>query len=44
MRIAPIDIAHKTFGRKMMGLDPEEVMDFMRQVAGEMEALVKETL
>jgi cell division initiation protein len=42
MRIAPIDIAHKTFGRKMMGLDPEEVMDFMRQVAGEMEALVKE--
>ncbi len=42
MRIAPIDIAHKTFHRKMMGFDPDEVMDFMRQVAGEMEALVKE--
>ncbi len=42
MRIAPIDIAHKTFGRKMMGFDPEEVMDFMRLVAEEMEALIKE--
>jgi len=42
MRIAPIDIAHKTFHRKMMGFDPDEVMDFMRQVAAELEALVKE--
>lgn len=42
MRIAPIDIAHKTFGRKMMGFDPEEVMGFMRLVAEEMEALIKE--
>lgn len=42
MRIAPIDIAHKSFGRKMMGFDPEEVMDFMRLVAEEMEALIKE--
>ncbi len=42
MKIAPIDIAHKTFGRKMMGLDPEEVMDFLRLVAEEMEVLVRE--
>jgi cell division initiation protein len=42
MRIAPIDIAHKSFHRKMMGFDPEEVMDFMRLVAEEMEALIKE--
>src|SRR6185312_14873919 len=42
MRIAPIDIAHKTFHRKMMGFDPDEVMDFLRQVAGELESLVKE--
>lgn len=42
MRIAPIDIAHKTFHRKMMGFDPEEVMDFMRLVSEEMEALIKE--
>ena len=42
MRIAPIDIAHKTFHRKMMGFDPDEVMDFLRQVAEELEMLVKE--
>ncbi len=42
MRIAPIDIAHKTFHRKMMGFDPEEVMDFMRLVAEELEGLIKE--
>ena len=42
MKITPIDIAHKTFGRKMMGLDPEEVMDFLRLVAGELEGVVRE--
>lgn len=42
MKIAPIDIAHKTFTRKMMGLDPQEVMDFMRLVAEELESLIKE--
>jgi len=42
MRIAPIDIAHKTFHRKMMGFDPDEVMDFLRLVAEELETLIKE--
>jgi cell division initiation protein len=42
MRVAPIDIAHKTFHRKMMGFDPDEVMDFLRVVAEELEALIKE--
>lgn len=42
MRIAPIDIAHKTFHRKMMGFDPDEVMDFLRLVAEELESVVKE--
>ena len=42
MKIAPIDIAHKTFGRKMMGLDSDEVMDFLRIVADEMESLVRD--
>ncbi|MBX3020843.1 MAG: DivIVA domain-containing protein [Bdellovibrionales bacterium] len=42
MRIAPIDIAHKTFHRKMMGFDPDEVMDFLRLVAEELESLIKE--
>lgn len=42
MKIAPIDIAHKTFTRKMMGLDQDEVMTFLRHVADEMEQLVRE--
>lgn len=42
MRIAPIDIAHKTFHRKMMGFDPDEVMDFLRLVAEELETVIKE--
>lgn len=42
MKIAPIDIAHKTFGRKMMGLDPEEVTDFLRNIADEFETVVRE--
>jgi cell division initiation protein len=42
MRIAPIDIAHKTFNRKMMGFDPEDVMNFLRILAEDLEALIKE--
>lgn len=42
MKIAPIDIAHKNFNRKMMGIDQEEVTDFLRQVAEEMEGLIRE--
>ena len=42
MRITPIDIAHKSFGKRMMGLDADEVMDFLQQVASQMEALIQE--
>ncbi len=42
MRITPIDIAHRSFGKRMMGLDPDEVMDFLQQIAGQMEALIQE--
>lgn len=42
MRIAPIDIAHKIFHRKMMGFDADEVMDYLRLIADEMENLIKE--
>lgn len=42
MKIAPIDIAHKTFQRKVMGLDADEVTDFMRDIADQMEELVRE--
>lgn len=39
MRVAPIDIAQKTFSRKFFGLDTEEVYDFIRDVADELEAV-----
>ena len=42
MRIAPIDITHKTFSKKMMGIDAQEVYDFLRDVADQMEELVRE--
>ncbi len=42
MKIMPVDIIHKNFGKKMMGLDPDDVSDFLRQVAQEMEQLIKD--
>ncbi len=39
MRVTPIDIAHKTFGRRIYGLDTEEVYDFLRDVADEVESM-----
>ncbi|MDZ4678768.1 MAG: DivIVA domain-containing protein [Oligoflexia bacterium] len=42
MKIAPIDIAHKTFSRKLSGLDTEEVSGFLKAVAEEMEVLIRE--
>lgn len=42
MKITPIDIAHKSFGKKMMGLDADEVMDFLQQIAAQMESLIQE--
>ena len=42
MKITPIDIAHRSFQKKMMGLDSEEVMDFLQQIAAQIEALIQE--
>lgn len=42
MKIAPIDIAHKTFTRKLGGLDAEEVTAYLKEVADEMEGLIRE--
>jgi cell division initiation protein len=42
MKIAPIDIAHKSFTKKIMGVDSEEVAEFLRSVADELEAVIKE--
>ena len=42
MKITPIDIAHKSFGKKVMGLDAEEVSEFLQQIATTMETLIHE--
>lgn len=42
MKITPVDIAHKNFTKKMMGLDPDEVMDFLQLVSAQMESLIHE--
>lgn len=42
MKHYPSEIAHKTFERKMMGNDPDEVSDFLTVVAAQMDALLQE--
>jgi cell division initiation protein len=42
MKIAPIDIAHKEFQKKMMGFDANEVIEFLRDVADQMEEVIRE--
>ena len=42
MKITPVDITHKTFQKKMFGLDEAEVMDFLSQTATQMEDLIRE--
>ncbi|PWU19080.1 MAG: cell division protein DivIVA [Bdellovibrio sp.] len=42
MKISPIDIRHKQFGRGLWGLNEEEVIEFIQQVAHEMESLILE--
>lgn len=42
MKISPIDITHKDFSRKLMGVDADEVSEFLQQVASQMEALIHE--
>jgi cell division initiation protein len=42
MKITPVDISHKSFAKKMFGLDETEVYDFLQQVATELESLTHE--
>lgn len=42
MKITPIDIAHKSFNKKVFGLDENEVNDFLQQVANTVEELTLE--
>jgi cell division initiation protein len=42
MKMTPIDIAHKTFAKKMFGLEEAAVMDFLQDLASQMEELIHE--
>lgn len=38
----PVDITHKIFNKKMMGYDPDEVMEYLQMIAHQMEFLIQE--
>ena len=42
MKHYPTEIVHKTFERKMMGYDPDEVSDFLTILAAQIDALMQE--
>ena len=42
MKHYPKEIAHKTFEKKMMGYDPDEVADYLNVVGAQLEALLQE--
>lgn len=42
MKHYPSEVAHKTFERKMMGYDQDEVSDFLNVIAAQLDALLQE--
>jgi len=42
MDLTPLEITQRDFGRKMRGLDPEEVHTFLEQIAEEMTRLLQQ--
>lgn len=42
MKFGNIEITDRTFRRKMRGLDPEQVFDFLRRISVEMEQVTRE--
>jgi cell division initiation protein len=43
MELSPLEITQRDFGRKMRGLDPDEVRAFLEQVAEEMTRLLQQS-
>ena len=43
METSPLEITQREFGRKMRGLDPEEVHTFLEQLAEEMTRILQQT-
>lgn len=42
MKFYPVEIANKTFDRKMMGFDPEQVVNFLTVISHQTENLLKQ--
>ena len=42
IKITPVDLLQHEFSRRLRGLDPEEVQNFLKDVAEEIEELVRE--
>lgn len=42
MKLSPSDIAKKTFSKKMMGFDQDEVLDYLAKIAQHLETLMQE--
>lgn len=42
MKHYPTEVAQKTFEKKMLGYDPDEVADFLTVIAAQMDALLQE--
>lgn len=42
MKHYPAEVANKSFERKMMGYDPDEVADYLTVIAAQMDALLQE--
>lgn len=42
MKITPIDIVHKSFNKKMFGLDEAEVLQFLQDISTQLEELIVE--
>lgn len=42
MKITPVDVAHKTFGKSFYGLNPNEVSTYLEAIGDQLEALFKE--
>jgi len=42
MKISPIDIIHKSFSKKMMGFDTDQVNLFLEQISAQMETIIHE--
>tara|TARA_B100001248_G_C27398124_1_gene467328 strand:+ start:230 stop:775 length:546 start_codon:yes stop_codon:yes gene_type:complete len=42
MKLAPIDVSHKSFKRKAFGYDADEVNEFLKMVANELEEVIRE--